>query len=161
MLVFLPRTRLLLLFEHVRKKVLLPVMGGVYIVSTLPTCPSFCMSVHRSSTSVQHWVAACTHACAYCPATELRRSRGAPGEDKKNPSWPQNTKQPTWRYNNRIKKCYLSKCTLFPRLAHQQVEGWWRSLCLQRPQLKPGAGWSPLGSPNTLAQGHAVLELCL
>lgn len=47
------------------------------------TCPSFCMSVQRSSTSVPHWPAACTHAWAYCPATELCRLRGHSGKDKK------------------------------------------------------------------------------
>lgn len=47
------------------------------------TCPSFCMSVQRSSTSVPHWPAACTHAWAYCPATELCRLRGHSGNDKK------------------------------------------------------------------------------
>lgn len=46
-----------------------------------PTCPSFCMSVHRSRTSEPQWPAACTHACAYCPATELRRLSGLPGKE--------------------------------------------------------------------------------
>ena len=52
-----------------------------------PTCPSFCMSVHRSSTSEPHWPAACTQACAYSPATELWRLREHPGKDMKKHSW--------------------------------------------------------------------------
>lgn len=46
-----------------------------------PTCPSFCMSVHRSRTSEPQLSAACTHARAYCPATELRRLIGLPGKE--------------------------------------------------------------------------------
>lgn len=55
-----------------------------------------------------------------------------------------------------VNECYLSKCTPSPRLAHEQVEGWWRSLCLLTLQLKPGAWWSPSGSLNTPAGGRAV-----
>lgn len=50
------------------------------MVAAPPTCSSFCISVHRSRTSEPQWPAACTHAWAYCPATELRRLRGLPGK---------------------------------------------------------------------------------
>lgn len=71
---------------------------GSKIALWSPTCPSFCMSVHRSRTSEPHWPAACAHAWAYCPATELRRLSGLPGKEiifkervkKMTCSWPHN-----------------------------------------------------------------------
>lgn len=130
----------------------------------LLTCPSFCMRVQRSRTSVPHWAAACTHAWAYCPAAELWRLRGCPGKRREEALvtfvglQPKNGLCDDIRTHRgeTVTERYLSKCTPSPRLPHEQVEGWWRSLCLLTLQLKPEAWWSASGYLNTPAQGHAV-----
>lgn len=55
-----------------------------------------------------------------------------------------------------MNECHLLKCTPSPRLAREEVEGWWRSLGLLTLQLKPEAWWSPSGSLNTPAGGRVV-----
>lgn len=57
-----------------------PLQAAIYLL----TWPSFCISDQRSSTSVPHWAAACTHAWAYCPATEFSRLREHPERDREN-----------------------------------------------------------------------------
>lgn len=126
---------------------LLPLQTLKYLL----TWPSFCISDQRSSTSVPHWAAACTHAWAYCPASELRRLREHPERDEEN--HPDVSKPGTW---GDMDNHYPSGCTLFPSQAHEQVEEWWRSLCQLPPLLRPETWWSPSGSLSTPAPGHVV-----
>lgn len=151
----------LCLFENVFSLVM---CSGSTVASNneLPTCPSFCMRVQRSRTSVPHSAAACTHACAYCPTTELWRFRGDPGKDKSGWTWASyawNIKWCVWWYkrgHSGNKRCYLSQGTLSPRKAHEWAGGWWRSLCPRTLRTKPGAWSSPSGSRNTPSVGRAV-----
>lgn len=131
-----------------------PLQAVIYLL----TWPSFCISDQRSSTSVPHWAATCTHAWAYCPATEFSRLREHPERDQEN--HPDAWKPGTWVGNNwsgiDLNRCYLSGCTLFPRQTHEQAEGWWRSPCQLAPLPRPEIWWSPSGSLSTPAPGRVV-----